>query len=130
MIVTENYCISKICRREVIHADKRNKQIIPIYQGKEYQPEEWFEIRIGSTTFVRFEDNKSDETVMKTLLNLIHTTDKTKRNFDRKKLYETPTLIDQQQTIQSIVPHPILPVPLVSSPAKLISNPIIEILTT
>ncbi|CAF3975694.1 unnamed protein product [Rotaria sordida] len=129
MIVTENYCTSKSCRREVIHADKRNKRIIPIYQGKEYQPEDWFEIRVGSATFVRFGDNKSDEIVMETLLNLIHAKDKTKRSLNREKLHQTPTLTSQQQTIQSIVLHPILPISPVLSPTRLISNPIIDTLT-
>ncbi|CAF5126399.1 unnamed protein product, partial [Rotaria magnacalcarata] len=50
MIVTENYCSSKSCRREVIHADKRNKRMIPIYQGNDYKAEDWFEIRAGSAT--------------------------------------------------------------------------------
>ncbi|CAF2187676.1 unnamed protein product [Rotaria magnacalcarata] len=50
MIVTENYCSSKSCRREVIHADKRNKRMIPIYQGNDYKVEDWFEIRAGSAT--------------------------------------------------------------------------------
>ncbi|CAF3758960.1 unnamed protein product [Rotaria sp. Silwood1] len=44
--------------------------------GKEYQLEDWFEIRVGSATFVRFGDNKNDENMMETLLNLIHATDK------------------------------------------------------
>ncbi|CAF4177820.1 unnamed protein product [Rotaria sp. Silwood2] len=130
MIVTENYCTSKSCRREVIHTDKRNKRIIPVYLGKEYQPEDWFEIRVGSATFVRFSDNKSDETVMETLLNLIHATDKTKRNLDRMKSHEVLIQTGQQQTIQYIAPNSILSAPAVSPSPKLISNPIIETLTT
>ena len=68
MIVTENYCSSKSCRREVIHADKRIKRMIPVYQGKDYKPEDWFEIRVASSTWVRFGDKKSDEEVIDTLL--------------------------------------------------------------
>ncbi|CAF1305003.1 unnamed protein product [Rotaria sp. Silwood1] len=131
MLVTENYCTSKSCRREVIHADKRNKRMIPVYQGKEYQPEDWFEIRVGSATFVRFGDNKSDEIVMEALLNLIHATDKTKRNLDRMRPHEAPTQIGQQQTVQNIIQNPILSLSsTISPPSKLISNPIIETLTT
>lgn len=78
MIVTENYCSSKSCRREVIHADKRNKRMIPIYQGKDYKPDDWFEIRAGSATWVRFGDKKTDEEVMETLLTLINVREKIK----------------------------------------------------
>jgi len=72
MIVTENYCSSKSCRREVIHADKRNKRMIPIYQGRDYVPEDWFEIRVGSATWVRFSDKKCDDDVFDLLLGLIN----------------------------------------------------------
>ena len=76
MVVTENYCSSKSCRREVIHADKRNKRMVPIYQGKDYKAEDWFEIRVGSATWVRFGDKKSDDEVYDILLTLIQTSPK------------------------------------------------------
>ncbi|CAM2721124.1 unnamed protein product [Rotaria socialis] len=126
MLVTENYCTSKSCRREVIHADKRNKRIIPIYQGKEYQPEDWFEIRVGSATFVRFGDGKSDEKVMETLLNLIHATDKRKRSFNKTTSHEAPTSINQQQTVAYIVPSPVLSVSPVLPRTQPISSPMME----
>ncbi|CAF3955330.1 unnamed protein product, partial [Rotaria sp. Silwood1] len=83
MIVTENYCSSKSCRREVVHSDKRQKRMVPIYIGTDYTPEDWFEIRAGSATWVRFRDQKSDEEVMEILLGLINVRDKVKQN-DKK----------------------------------------------
>lgn len=76
MIVTENYCSSKNCRREVIHADKRNKRMIPVYQGRDYTPDDWFEIRVGSATWVRFYASKTDEEVIENLLGLINAREK------------------------------------------------------
>jgi hypothetical protein len=99
MIVTENYCSSKSCRREVIHADKRNKRMIPVYQGKDYKPEDWFEIRVASSTWVRFGDKKTDEEVMDILLKLINAKDKTK---------ELNTEILIQQTSSSARIQPII----------------------
>ncbi|CAF4350660.1 unnamed protein product, partial [Adineta steineri] len=80
MIVTENYCSSKSCRREVIHADKRNKRMIPIYLGKDYKPEDWFEIRVGSAAWVRFGDKRNHDEVMEILFKLINVQDKIKQN--------------------------------------------------
>ncbi|CAF0855709.1 unnamed protein product [Rotaria sordida] len=80
MIVTENYCGSKSCRREVVHADKRNKRMVPVYIGKDYIPEDWFEIRAGSATWVRFGGEKNDEEVMETLLGLITVRDEVPQN--------------------------------------------------
>ncbi|CAF1306013.1 unnamed protein product [Adineta steineri] len=80
MIVTENYCSSKSCRREVIHADKRNKRMIPIYLGKDYKPEDWFEIRVGSAAWVRFGDKRNHDEVMEILFKLINAQDKIKQN--------------------------------------------------
>jgi hypothetical protein len=54
--------------------------MIPIYQGKDYIPEDWFEIRVGSATWVRFGDKKNDQEVMDTLLGLINIQDKIKQN--------------------------------------------------
>ena len=76
MIVTENYCSSKSCRREVIHADKRNKRMVPIYLDRDYKAEDWFEIRVGSATWVRFGGKKSNEEVLENLLELINVRDK------------------------------------------------------
>ncbi|CAF4276947.1 unnamed protein product [Didymodactylos carnosus] len=69
IIATENYCASKSCRREAIHADKRGKRIIPIYLS-DYQPEEWLEIRIENATYVKFNKRPFEETVAK-LIDLI-----------------------------------------------------------
>ncbi|CAF1345736.1 unnamed protein product [Rotaria sordida] len=82
MIVTANYCSSKSCRREVIHADKRSKRMIPVYHGSEYEPEDWFEIRAGSATWVRFGCMKSDEDVMETLIKLINCQETRKNRVD------------------------------------------------
>lgn len=72
IIVTDYYCSSPSCRREVIHADKRQKRLIPVYQGTHYEPEDWFEIRVGSATWVRFGDQLSDEQVFGSLVKLIN----------------------------------------------------------
>lgn len=130
MLVTENYCTSKSCRREVIHADKRNKRIIPIYQGKDYQPEDWFEIRVGSATFVRFGDNKSDEKVIENLLNLIHATNKKKQPVTEEKSDAIRPSIHQHENIQHLTPNPIISLPSISSSIKTISNPIKEFFQT
>ncbi|CAF3324921.1 unnamed protein product [Rotaria sp. Silwood2] len=114
MIVTENYCSSKSCRREVVHADKRHKRMVPIYIGTDYTPEDWFEIRAGSATWVRFRDTKSDEEVIGILLGLINVRDKVKQNdkkltvshdsnFQKKSEIETNT-INNTQTIEILLP--------------------------
>ncbi|CAF3556177.1 unnamed protein product [Rotaria socialis] len=79
MIVTANYCDSKSCRREVVHADKRKKRMIPVYQGLEYEPPDWFEIRAGSATWVRFNDTRTDEEVMAMLVKMINSQEKIKK---------------------------------------------------
>jgi hypothetical protein len=111
MIVTENYCSSKSCRREVIHADKRNKRMIPIYQGKDYIPEDWFEIRVGSATWVRFGDKKSDEQIMDILIGLINVQDKVKRNKNEVLPHIESNLNDQPKIIETINSNPIVEIP-------------------
>ncbi|CAF0889251.1 unnamed protein product [Adineta ricciae] len=110
MIVTENYCSSKSCRREVIHADKRNKRMIPIYQGKDYKPDDWFEIRVGSAVRVRFGDKKSDEEVMNNLLKLIHAQEKVRQSNQendscRERQIETTVNTEKQTILKSLSSH-------------------------
>ncbi|CAF4704125.1 unnamed protein product [Rotaria sp. Silwood2] len=102
MIVTADYCSSKSCRREVIHADKRNKPMIPIYQGPEYQPDDWFEIRAGSATWVRFGSKNSDEEVMQTLVKLINSHKKAKKSSDAAKVSQKPYL-ESNHTVPPIM---------------------------
>lgn len=120
MIVTENYCSSKSCRREVIHADKRNKRMIPIYQGKDYIPEDWFEIRVGSATWVRFGDKRSDEQVTENLLSLINVQDKTKQTNNEPPVQDRKIELKNQR---SIIDNQIIEPPL---PATTFT-PILEI---
>ncbi|CAF4569394.1 unnamed protein product [Rotaria sp. Silwood2] len=102
MIVTADYCSSKSCRREVIHADKRNKPMIPIYQGSEYQPDDWFEIRAGSATWVRFGSKNSDEEVMQTLVKLINSHKKAKKSSDAATVSQKPYL-ESNHTVPPIM---------------------------
>ncbi|CAF3443246.1 unnamed protein product [Rotaria socialis] len=131
MIVTENYCSSKSCRREVIHADKRNKRMIPIYQGKDYKADDWFEIRVGSATWVRFGDKKNDEEVMEILLGLINVLDKSKKNDEKftssnkshlniKSETNTINMINTQtvETISSASSRPIIEIPDIQSQSE------------
>ncbi|CAF3737390.1 unnamed protein product [Rotaria socialis] len=115
MIVTENYCSSKSCRREVIHADKRNKRMIPIYQGNDYKAEDWFEIRAGSATWVRFGDKKSDEAVMESLLKLIDVQDKVKQHDSlvpvrHESHFHSTAEIDANKTINIQTVETLLPI--------------------
>ncbi|CAF1367986.1 unnamed protein product [Rotaria sp. Silwood1] len=144
MIVTENYCSSKSCRREVVHSDKRQKRMVPIYIGTDYTPEDWFEIRAGSATWVRFRDQKSDEEVMEILLGLINVRDKVKQNdkkrivshesnFQKKSEIEANS-INNTQTIEISLPvnsNPIAKTPKIqlesnSSISNIISTSLIE----
>ncbi|CAF4103292.1 unnamed protein product [Rotaria sp. Silwood2] len=114
MIVTENYCGSKSCRREVIHADKRNKRMVPVYIGKDYTAEDWFEIRAGSATWVRFGDKKNDEEVMENLLGLINVRDKIRQSDNqlassneshvKRKSQIDANKIVNMQTIEALLP--------------------------
>ncbi|CAF2819150.1 unnamed protein product [Rotaria sp. Silwood2] len=134
MIVTEYYCGSKSCRREVIHADKRNKQMIPIYQGKQYQPDDWFEIRAGSTTWVRFGGQKSDDEVIETLIELINAQEKAKKQSNKIAMHQKPDLghnligssVSNTTTAVEVLPlppHPLSP-PNTSLPTVISRKPI------
>ncbi|CAF1258799.1 unnamed protein product [Rotaria sp. Silwood1] len=115
MIVTADYCSSKSCRREVIHSDKRNKPMIPIYQGSEYEPDDWFEIRAGSATWVRFGSMNSDEEVMQTLVKLINSHKKTKNRSDVAIVSQKPYLENN---------HTVPPIMILTQTSDILSSPL------
>ncbi|CAF1435002.1 unnamed protein product, partial [Rotaria sordida] len=92
---------SKSCRREVIHADKRQKRMIPVYQGRQYVADDWFEIRAGSATWVRFGDRKSDDEVIETLIKLINASEKAKKQPNKISMHQKPD-VEQNLTAPTV----------------------------
>ncbi|CAF0850331.1 unnamed protein product [Didymodactylos carnosus] len=123
IIATENYCASKSCRREAIHADKRGKRIIPIFLS-DYQPEEWLEIRIENATYVKFNKGPFEETMVKLIDLILINEKKSKSGHADISLQVKPVEQSKLPALRLQAPYELkLAEPKVTSPVLVQSEP-------